>query len=154
LNVVYEFVVADRADSQLLARAPVDQLPYPYFRCFALDPANLATLYFLINNEPYRESYLQQFSVLHHDHDTCNSLVEMPSSLCESLASLPKRQLRRVVENWQQEGVDLDHWQEDFIRSVLLKLMELSKQCQDRDQSLLLKVCVDTQPASEGEIVH
>jgi hypothetical protein len=78
----------------------------------------------------------------------------MPSSLCESLASLPKRQLRRVVENWQQEGVDLDHWQEDFIRSVLLKLMELSKQCQDRDQSLLLKVCVDTQPASEGEIVH
>jgi hypothetical protein len=154
LNVVYEFVVADRSDSQLLAKAPVDQLPFPYFRCFPLDPANLATLYFLINDQPYRESYLQQFDVLHHDHETCNSLVEMPDSLCESLASLPRRQLRRVVVNWQQKGIDLDHWQEDFVRSVLLKLMELSKQSRDRDQSLLLKVCVDAQPAAQTEIVH
>jgi hypothetical protein len=154
LNVVYEFVVADRSDSQLLAKAPVDQLPFPYFRCFALDPANLATLYFSINEQPYHESYLQQFDVLHHDHETCNSLVEMPSSLCESLASLPRGQLRRVVENWQQQGIDLDHWQQDFISSVLLKLMELSKQSRDRDQSLLLKVCVDTQSAAQTEIVH
>lgn len=154
MNVVYEFVVADRSDSQLLAKAPVDQLPFPYFRCFALDPANLATLYFLINDQPYRESYLQQFDVLHHDRETCNSLVAMPSSLCESLATLPRSQLRRVVENWQQQGVDLDHWQQDFIRSVLLKLMALSKQSRDRDQSLLLKVCVDAQPATQVEIVH
>ena len=41
MKVVYEFVVADRADSQLLAQSPVDQLSLPYFRCFGLDPANL-----------------------------------------------------------------------------------------------------------------
>ena len=46
MKVVYEFVVADRADSQLLAQSPLDQLSLPYFRCFGLDPANLAALFF------------------------------------------------------------------------------------------------------------
>lgn len=155
MNVVYEFVVADRADSQLLAKAPVDQLALPYFRCFGLDPASLAALYFLINDKPYCDSYLQQFAVLHHDHDTCNSLVEMPGSLCDALASLPRQQLQRVVAQWEErQDIALAHWQEDFKRGVILKLMELSRQCRERRQSLLLKVCVDPQSLERAQTIH
>jgi hypothetical protein len=136
LKVVYEFVVADRADSQLLAQSPLDQLSLPYFRCFGLDPANLAALYFLITDQPYCDTYLQQFCVLHHDAETCNSLVEMPQSLCDSLASLP------------------NHWQDDFKRNVLQNLVELSKKCQNRQQSLMLKVQVDQREASSLHTLH
>jgi len=143
LRVVYEFVVADRADSQMLVQSPIDQLSLPYFRCFGLDPVNLASLYFLINDKPYCDTYLQQFAVLHHDDRTCDSLVEMPQSLCDSLASLPSRQLSYVLDNWREkEGVTLSHWHEEFKRSVLTNLVKLSKECQDRRQSLMLKVRV------------
>ena len=155
MKVVYEFVVADRADSHILAQSPVDQLSLPYFRCFGLDPANLAALYFLINEQPYCETYLQQFCVLHHDAETCNSLVEMPKSLSDSLASLPTQQLTRVLENWQEnEGMSLDYWQEDFKRHVLQNLVELSKQCQHREQSLMMKVQVDQRDTSSLHTLH
>ena len=155
MKVVYEFVVADRADSQLLAQSPVDQLSLPYFRCFGLDPVNLAALYFLINEQPYSETYLQQFCVLHHDAETCNSLVEMPKSLCDSLASLPNQQLSRVLEEWQEkEGVSLNHWHDEFKRNVLQNLVELSKECQDRQQSLMLKVQVDQRDTESLHTLH
>jgi hypothetical protein len=141
LKVVYEFVVADRADTQLLAQSQVDRLSLPYFRCFGLDPVNLATLYFLINDKPYCDTYLQQFAVLHYDSKTCDSLVEMPQSLCDSLASLASQQLARVLENWREkEGFSLSHWHDSFKRNVLLNLVELSKECRERRQSLILKV--------------
>ncbi len=155
MKVLYEFVVADRADSDLLAQSPVDQLSLPYFRCFGLDPVNLAALYFLINDQPYSESYLQQFCVLHHDVETCNSLVEMPKSLCESLASLPSQQLTRVLDEWQEkEGLSLDHWQDDFKRQVLQNLVNLSKECQDRQQSLMMKVQVDQRDTLSLHTLH
>lgn len=155
MNVVYEFVVADRADSQLLIQSQIDQLSLPYFRCFGLDPVNLAALYFLINDKPYCDTYLQQFSVLHHDDKTCNSLVEMPQSLCDSLAALPSQQLNRVLDNWQEkEGFSLSHWHDEFKRSVLLNLVELSKACQDRQQSLMLKVRVRRHDAEAQRTLH
>lgn len=155
MKVVYEFVVADRADSQLLAQSPVDQLSLPYFRCFGLDPANLAALYFLITEQPYCDTYLQQFCVLHHDAETCNSLVEMPQSLCDSLASLPNQQLTRVLDEWQEkEDLSLNHWQDDFKRNVLQNLVELSKECQDRQQSLMLKVQIDQRDTSSLHTLH
>ncbi|WP_455209434.1 hypothetical protein [Kaarinaea lacus] len=155
MKVVYEFVVADRADSQLLAQSQVDQLSLPYFRCFGLDPANLAALYFLINDKPYCDTYLQQFSVLHHNDKTCDSLVEMPRSLCDSLASLPSQQLPRVLNNWQEkEGFSLGHWHEEFKRNVLLNLVQLSKECQDRQQSLILKVRVAQHDMASQYTLH
>ena len=79
----------------------------------------------------------------------------MPKSLCESLASLPYQQLHRVVEQWEEkEDLSLEHWQEDFKRSVLLKLMELSKESRDRRQSLMLKVCVDPQSGDIAQTIH
>jgi len=155
LKVVYEFVVADRADSQLLAQSSVDQLSLPYFRCFGLDPANLAALYFLITEQPYSDAYLQQFCVLHYDAETCNSLVEMPQSLCDSLATLPNQQLTRVLDKWQEkEGLSLNHWQDEFKLNVLKNLVELSKECQDRQQSLMLKVQVDQRDTSSLNTLH
>jgi len=152
LRVVYEFVVADRADSQLLVQSPIDQLSLPYFRCFGLDPVNLAALYFLINNKPYCATYLQQFAVLHHDDRTCDSLVEMPQSLCDSLASLPRQQLNYVLDNWlEKEGISLSYWHQEFKRRVLINLVKLSKECQDRQQSLMLKVRV-AQNSSEAPL--
>ena len=155
MRVVYEFVVADRADSQLLVQSPIDQLSLPYFRCFGLDPVNLASLYFLINNKPYCDTYLQQFAVLHHDDRTCDSLVEMPQSLCDSLASLPSRQLNYVLDNWlEKEGVTLSHWHEEFKRRVLTNLVKLSKECQDRRQSLMLKVRVTQYNIDTPQTLH
>jgi hypothetical protein len=155
LRVVYEFVVADRADSQLLVQSPIDQLSLPYFRCFGLDPVNLASLYFLINNKPYCDTYLQQFAVLHHDDRTCDSLVEMPQSLCDSLASLPSRQLNYVLDNWLEKGgVTLSHWHEEFKRRVLTNLVKLSKECQDRRQSLMLKVRVTQYNIDTPQTLH
>lgn len=155
MRVVYEFIVADRADSQLLVQSPIDQLSLPYFRCFGLDPVNLASLYFLINDKPYCDTYLQQFAVLHHDDNTCDSLVEMPQSLCDSLASLPSQQLSRVLDNWREkEGFSLSHWHDEFKRKVLLNLVKLSKECQDRQQSLMLKVRVDQHSSEASLTLH
>lgn len=155
MKVVYEFVVADRADSQLLAQSQIDQLSLPYFRCFGLDPVNLASLYFLINDKPYCDTYLQQFSVLHHDDKTCDSLVEMPQSLCDSLASLPSQQLSYVLDKWQEkEGFSLSHWHDEFKRKVLTNLVKLSKECQDRQQSLILKVRVAQHNSEAQHTLH
>ena len=155
MKVVYEFIVADRAESRLLAESSVDDLAYPYFRCFGLDPANLASLYFVITDQPYSDAYLQQFSVLHHDNETCNSLVEMPKSLCESLASLPHQKLNRVLDNWKEnEGITLSHWRDEFKRNVLTNLVQLSRECQDRQQSLMLKVRVDQSRSSTSYTLH
>ena len=155
LKVVYEFIVADRAESRLLTESSIDDLSYPYFRCFGLDPANLASLYFIINDQPYCDTYLQQFSVLHHDNKTCNSLVEMPKSLCESLAALPDQKFSRVVDSWKEkEDLSLGHWHHEFKRNVLLNLVELSRECQDRKQSLMLKVRVDQAASSSLPTLH
>lgn len=143
MKVVYEFVVADRENSKLLAESSIEELAIPYFRCFGLDPVNLASLYFVIHNKPFHESYLQQFSVLHHDDKTCDSLVEMPESLCEALASLPSQKHADVLEGWKEkEGFSLSHWHDEFKRNVLLNLVKLSKASQDRRQPLMLKVSV------------
>ena len=155
MKVVYEFVVADRADSHLLVKSQLDKLSLPYFRCFGLDPANLATLYFLINDQPYCDTYLQQFSVLHHDDKTCDSLVEMPQSLCDSLASLPSERLNRVLDDWQEnEDFSISHWHDEFKKNVLLNLVELSKECRDRQQSLMLKVRIAQHAQSTEYTLH
>ena len=155
VKVVYEFVVADRSESKLLVESSVDELSYPYFRCFGLDPANLASLYFVINDQPYSDTYLQQFSVLHHDNETCSSLVEMPRSLCDSLASLPRQKLMQVLDNWKElEDLSLGHWRDEFKRNVLLNLVQLSKTCLDGRKSLMMKVCVDHSPFSELHTLH
>lgn len=150
MKVVYEFVVAEREKSKLLAESAVEDLSVPYFRCFGLDPVNLASLYFVIHNKPYHESYLEQFSVLHHDNKTCDSLVEMPQSLCDALASLPSQKHADVVESWtEKEGFSLAHWHNEFKHNVLLNLVKLSKTSQDRRQPLMLKVSI-VKPEAEG----
>ena len=155
MKVVYEFVVADREKSKLLAESSIEELSVPYFRCFGLDPVNLASLYFVINDQPFSESYLQQFSVLHHDHDTCDSLVEMPASLCDSLASLPAQKHAAVLASWTgKEGVSVSHWRDDFKRNVLLNLVELSKKSRDRHQPLMLKVRIVDSGATEFHTLH
>ena len=155
MKVVYEFVVAEREKSKLLAESAVEDLSVPYFRCFGLDPVNLASLYFVIHNTPYRESYLEQFSVLHHDDETCDSLVEMPKSLCDALASLPSQKHADIVQSWKEkEGFSLGHWHEEFKRNVLLNLIELSKTSQDRRQPLLLKVSVVDSPVMGSRMLH
>jgi len=155
VKVVYEFVVADREKSKLLAESSIDELSVPYFRCFGLDPVNLASLYFVINDKPFRESYLEQFSVLHHDNETCDSLVEMPASLCDALASLPAQKHAAVLEGWtEKEGVSVSHWRDDFKRNVLLNLVELSKKSQDRRQPLMLKVRIVNSDAAGSHTLH
>jgi len=155
VKVVYEFIVADREKSKLLAESSIEELSVPYFRCFGMDPVNLASLYFVINNKPFRESYLQQFSVLHHDSETCDSLVEMPKSLCDALASLPSQKHADVIQGWKEkEGFSLGHWHDEFKRNVLLNLVELSKTSQDRSQSLMLKVRVVESSATNSHTLH
>lgn len=155
MKVVYEFVVAEREKSKLLVESAVEELSVPYFRCFGLDPVNLAALYFVINNKPFSETYLQQFSVLHHDAETCDSLVEMPSSLCDALATLPSQKHAAVLENWtDEEGVSVSHWHDEFKRNVLLNLVELSKKSQDSRQSLMLKVRVVNPELSGSQTLH
>lgn len=155
MKVLYEFVVADRDKSKLLAESSIEELSVPYFRCFGLDPVNLATLYFVINNKPFHESYLQQFAVLHHDHETCDSLVEMPKSLCEALATLPLQKHSDVLESWKEkEGFSLSHWHDEFKRNVLLNLVELSKTSQDRCQPLMLKVRVVDSDVAAARTLH
>ena len=155
MKVVYEFVVADREKSKILAESSIEDLSVPYFRCFGLDPVNLASLYFVINNIPYRESYLNQFAVLHHDSKTCDSLVEMPKSLCDALASLPSQKHADVVQSWtEKEGFSLGHWHDEFKRNVLLNLVELSKTSKDRDQALMLKVRVVNSATSASHTLH
>ena len=155
MKVVYEFIVADRENSKLLAESSIDELAIPYFRCFGLDPVNLASLYFVIHNKPFHESYLQQFAVLHHDHRTCDSLVEMPESLCEALASLPTQKHADVVESWKEkEGFSLSHWHDEFKRNVLLNLVKLSKTSQDRRQPLMLKVSVIDAEVAGARTLH
>ena len=155
MKVMYEFVVADREKSKLLAESSIEDLSVPYFRCFGLDPVNLASLYFVIHNKPYHESYLQQFSVLHHDSETCDSLVEMPQSLCDALATLPSQRHADVLESWKEnEGFSLSHWHDEFKRNVLLNLVELSKTSQDLRQSLILKVRVVDSSASGAHTLH
>lgn len=155
MKVVYEFVVAEREKSKLLAESAVEELSVPYFRCFGLDPVNLASLYFVINGKPYHESYLEQFSVLHHDQKTCDSLVEMPRSLCDALASLPSQKHADVLESWtEKEGFTLSHWHEEFKRNVLLNLVELSKTSQDRCQPMMLKVSVVNPEVTGSHTLH
>jgi len=155
MKVVYEFVVADREKSKLLAESSIEELSVPYFRCSGLDPVNLASLYFVINNTPFRESYLQQFSVLHHDSQTCDSLVEMPQSLCDALASLPMQRHADVVQGWKEkEGFSLAHWHDEFKSKVLLNLVELSKASQDRNESLMLKVRVVESAVTGSRTLH
>ena len=155
MRITYEFIVADPADSQLLAQAPIDELPFPYFRCFGLDPVNIASLYFLANDKPYCESYLYQFSVLHHDDKTCDSIVELPESFCDSLADLNSERISDIIDNWEQTaGLSLSYWHKDFKRNVVLNLVELSKQCLDHSKSLILKVCVDQDAKSNRATLH
>lgn len=155
MNVVYEFVVAEREKSKLLAESSVEDLSVPYFRCFGLDPVNLASLYFVIHGKPYHESYLEQFSVLHHDNKTCDSLVEMPQSLRDALASLPLKKHADVLQGWtEKEGFSLSHWHEEFKRNVLLNLVELSKTSQDRCQPMLLKVSVVDSETAGSHTLH
>jgi hypothetical protein len=155
VKVVYEFIVADREKSKQLAESSIEELSIPYFRCFGLDPVNLASLYFVINDKPFSESYLQQFSVLHHDNETCDSLVEMPASLCAALASLPDQKHAAVLKGWtEKEGVSVGHWRDDFKRNVLLNLVELSKKSQDRRQPLMLKVRIVNPEVTESHTLH
>lgn len=155
MKVVYEFVVAEREKSKLLAESSVEELSVPYFRCFGLDPVNLASLYFVIHGKPYHESYLEQFSVLHHDNETCDSLVEMPQSLCDALASLPSQKHADVIEEWtEKEGFTLSHWHDEFKRNVLLNLVELSKTSQHRCQPMLLKVSVINPDVAGSRTLH
>lgn len=155
MKVVYEFVVAEREKSKLLAESSIEELSVPYFRCFGLDPVNLASLYFVINNKPYHDSYLEQFSVLHHDNETCDSLVEMPESLCDALASLPSQKHDYIVKSWKEkEGFSLGHWHNEFKRNVLLNLVELSKKSKDRCQPLMLKVRVVESEVAVARTLH
>lgn len=155
MKVVYEFVVADRENSKLLTESAIEELSFPYFRCFGLDPVNLASLYFVINNKPFHESYLQQFSVLHHNDKTCDSLVEMPQSLCDALASLPSKKHADVLKDWKEkDGFTLSHWHDEFKRNVLSNLVELSKTSQDRQQSLMLKVRVMDSDEAANHTLH
>lgn len=155
MKVVYEFVVADRDKSKLLAETSVEELSVPYFRCSGLDPVNLASLYFVIHDKPYHESYLEQFSVLHHDDKTCDSLVEMPESLCEALASLPSKKHADVLQSWtEKEGFSLSHWHDEFKRNVLLNLVELSKTSQNRRQPMMLKVSVFEPETAGSRTLH
>ena len=155
MRVVYEFIVADRDKSKLLTESSIDELSLPFFRCFGLDPVNLASLYFVINDKPYCESYLQQFSVLHHNQETCDSLVEMPKSLRDSLASLPIQKLEKILKAWtEREELSLGHWHDEFKENVLLKLVELSKESQDRRQPLMLKVRILDSLSSEQHTLH
>lgn len=155
MRITYEFIVADRADSQLLAQACIDNLSFPYFRCFGLDPVNIATLYFLAKDKPFCESFLQKFSVLHHDENTCDSIVELPECFCESLAELNTDKIADIIDNWEEtDDMSLSYWHDDFKRNVVLNLVELSKQCQDKRQSLMLKVCVDPQAETNRKSLH
>lgn len=156
MRITYEFIVADRADSRLLAQDCIDNLSFPYFRCFGLDPVNIATLYFLANNKPFCESYLNQFSVLHHDDENCDStIVELPESFCDTLADLQQDRIAHIIDNWEQASdISLTYWHDEFKRNVVLNLVELSKQCQDKRQSLMLKVCVDQQAETNRKSLH
>lgn len=155
MKITYEFIVASRDDSQLLAQSSVEQLSFPYFRCFGLDPLNLAHLYFLANGEPFCESYLLQFSVLHHDEDTCDSIVELPESFCERLAEINNDRVTNIIDNWEEKaGLSLSYWHAEFKRNVVLNLIELSKQCCSQRQSLMLKVCVDQQAETNRNTLH
>lgn len=147
MKLCCEFILAPRSHVQGLLEHYPENLAYPYVRCFNLDIASLAALYFALANEPFATHYLYQFKRICQSSDGTRSIVELPQSLGKRLARADIPHLRFLARNWSNPSdFRVSRWPSAYRVDVFHQLNRLSQQWLSGDHQVFMKITMRRMP--------